>query len=601
MGRRLILFLIASLLLSLAGCTQPSPDYRSPQGLGEVSLATVGSEGGSISSPDGRLTIAIPPGALASETVLMLSSSSIAAGGNLGPAYEASPEGLLFTLPVTVIYRFDSTLIGATPPQSLMVATLANGTWSPLGTGGVDLDSLSAWGLTTHFSVFGLTSAVVDLDPAPDAAPDAGRDTGADPEPRPDQGIDLPADVPPDRGDLAPPDTVDEPCIEAAGGLLVDFGPRLVGEEHTKRVVLANCSTSATLIIDSIALTTHAELFGLDRFSLGGLPESDDPIEVEPGEQIEILLLYSPIEYTSATHPDLCPDDPCQVTDGAMLGITSNAPDQSPLSIEVRGSGTDNRCPVAIIRATDDLEEEPTEGDLIAAIGATIYLDGQESYDLDGAVELYRWELSEKPPGSTAVLSSTEGAQSSFVSDLLGIYYINLAVIDNEGLTSCEPATIRVSTLGEQAQIHIVLTWDTEGTDLDLHLLHPNASVWNTSPWDCFYANRNPNWGTSVHDDDPNLEVDDVDGYGPEQISFSYPEGTTSDPATYRVGVFYYSDHGRGPSSPTVKIFIDGIERFSSTMPDMADRQFWDVARITWPSQDIERIHVLYPSGYPPI
>src|SRR6266511_39406 len=41
--------------------------------------------------------------------------------------------------------------------------------------------------------------------------------------------------------------------------------------------------------------------------------------------------------------------------------------------------------------------------------------------------------------------------------------------------------------------LRVELVWDTEA-DLDLHLLHPNGD-WNTSPWDCYWANRSPNWG----------------------------------------------------------------------------------------------------------
>ena len=132
------------------------------------------------------------------------------------------------------------------------------------------------------------------------------------------------------------------------------------------------------------------------------------------------------------------------------------------------------------------------------------------------------------------------------------------------------------------------------GSDVDLHFVHPNG-IWNRSPWDCYWQNKNPNWGdTAIPEDDPSLDIDDTDGAGPENINLNNPESVT-----YRVGVFYFSDHGYGPANVTVRIYLDGVERFANTFPGLEDRQFWDVARITWPSRDIERISTLHPGGFP--
>ncbi len=94
-------------------------------------------------------------------------------------------------------------------------------------------------------------------------------------------------------------------------------------------------------------------------------------------------------------------------------------------------------------------------------------------------------------------------------------------------------------------------------------------------------------------------DIDDVDGYGPESINLSIPEGTESEPVTYSVGVYYYSAHDHGPSDPTVRIIIDGVERYRATLGDLEDREFWDVARITWPTRYIETIDQVFPAGFP--
>jgi hypothetical protein len=72
--------------------------------------------------------------------------------------------------------------------------------------------------------------------------------------------------------------------------------------------------------------------------------------------------------------------------------------------------------------------------------------------------------------------------------------------------------------------LHCTLTWDTYGTDVDLWVTDPNGER-------CYWAHRQTASGLS-------LDVDDVNGYGPENI-------TTPSviPGDYLVQVHYYSDH----------------------------------------------------------
>jgi hypothetical protein len=71
---------------------------------------------------------------------------------------------------------------------------------------------------------------------------------------------------------------------------------------------------------------------------------------------------------------------------------------------------------------------------------------------------------------------------------------------------------------------------DTEGTDIDLHLLHPSGEEWNQDPWDCYFANPNPDWGPSGIPNNPYLTIDDVNGAGPEEIVYPDPLPTQEAP-----------------------------------------------------------------------
>lgn len=78
------------------------------------------------------------------------------------------------------------------------------------------------------------------------------------------------------------------------------------------------------------------------------------------------------------------------------------------------------------------------------------------------------------------------------------------------------------------SDIRVTLTWTGgEYTDVDLHLIDPNGER-------CYY-------GHSVTTIGAELDVDDVDGYGPENIVLEPGEAI---PGTYYVEVNYYSDEG---------------------------------------------------------
>ncbi len=91
------------------------------------------------------------------------------------------------------------------------------------------------------------------------------------------------------------------------------------------------------------------------------------------------------------------------------------------------------------------------------------------------------------------------------------------------------------------------LRWNTNNTDVDFHLLPPGASYpgsfWTST--DCYYNNKSPGWGGF-------LDVDDVDGYGPEHITIP----SVRDTGTYRLFIHYYSDHTTGTTATTAFVSV---------------------------------------------
>ena len=81
-------------------------------------------------------------------------------------------------------------------------------------------------------------------------------------------------------------------------------------------------------------------------------------------------------------------------------------------------------------------------------------------------------------------------------------------------------------------RLRVVLSWDSDQTDLDLHVVAPDGQH-------TFYANRVATNGGA-------LDVDVTTGYGPEIYSIAAPP-----PGTYLVYVNYYGS-GAGPEAITV-------------------------------------------------
>ncbi len=152
--------------------------------------------------------------------------------------------------------------------------------------------------------------------------------------------------------------------------------------------------------------------------------------------------------------------------------------------------------------------------------------------------------------------------------------------------------------------IHIELLWHTPGdpdetdegsgvgSDLDLHFSHPWAGGpdldgdgepdgWFDQPFDCFWFNAHPNWGSfdpSI-DDDPDLDLSDTDGAGPEIIGLNIPEDVV-----YKIGVHYWNDHGYGASNATVRVYIYGSLVFEVVDVQLFDLDMWEVCTVEWPS-----------------
>lgn len=115
-------------LLTIAGCEEvggtgdtgstpteeaaPEPTERG-EPVGRPVTATIGAEGGALTTRDGRFTVAVPPGALDHDTEIGIQPITNLAWGGIGDAYRLTPEDVDFAQPLTLSLAYgDVDLVG---------------------------------------------------------------------------------------------------------------------------------------------------------------------------------------------------------------------------------------------------------------------------------------------------------------------------------------------------------------------------------------------------------------------------------------------------------------------------------------------------------
>lgn len=164
-----------------------------------------------------------------------------------------------------------------------------------------------------------------------------------------------------------------------------------------------------------------------------------------------------------------------------------------------------------------------------------------------------RWSIASTPAGSAARPPlPSDAATTSFTPDVVGEYRLRFEVLSGGLVVSaCDALVIAFASEGLRVEMYWngppdrscegEVTATCDPTDVDLHLLHPRGVAWRHETFDCHYENctgGDLSWGGPSPADDPRLDIDDVDGFGPENINVDVPE-----PGTYRVGVHFFGDN----------------------------------------------------------
>lgn len=362
----------------------------------------------------------------------------------------------------------------------------------------------------------------------------------------------------------------------------IDFGFSPIGITTDKTVTITNTG-NLPLQITRISFDPETA----EEFEMGPLRtelEVDEgSLVLAPDTSLPFVVSYTPLNESSHAGRVLI-DHENGVTPVIMTGV-----------------GVDNRCPVAVAQGFIRGDENNRRSNQIdwATPTDTLVLDGSRSFDPDGRIVTYEWEMTHSPGGTTTGLRPLEGFENDdskrqFFIPLSGRYEFQLRVFDDIGFQDCdEPATVTVISLPDE-RIHIELQWrnpldfdetDDDGADVDLHFVKVGHN-WFDGTFDTYFANDSPIWSPEL----PSLDIDDTDGRGPENIQMDNP----LDCQWYAVGVHYF-ERKFGTAWTDVSIFIEGTQiRSLINRPLENTDDFWDVGRLHWPSGEFFVIDQIY-------
>jgi hypothetical protein len=382
----------------------------------------------------------------------------------------------------------------------------------------------------------------------------------------------------------------------------VKFGGKAVGTLATLPLEVGNCSAGQPLVLTGLDLAGGVDgcagefcLSLPDGAPFQALPTPEAPLTLLPGDPpLLVDVAYTPVDVSPTDAEGLA------APDLATLLIRSNAfvPETQ---VDVSGFGAPEECPTAVLALQGP-------GGLALACGEEVEvqtrlsLDGQGSFVPGGKITAWEWHV-QGPAGYLGTfVPSASFPSPAFDLNAMGKYVFSLDVWDEYGRKSCTPAVCEVFANTQGCGLHVQLTWASPndpdpfdegpfaGTDLDLHLAHPNAGQhdldadgakdpWFDPNWDVFWFYTHQNWGSLTDsEDDGSLDLDDVDGWGPENANLCQPEPGR----TYHVGVNYWDDHGYGMSYVTVRVYLFDQLVFAAEDVPMVDHELCWIADVQW-------------------
>ncbi len=340
----------------------------------------------------------------------------------------------------------------------------------------------------------------------------------------------------------------------------VDFGAVALEDTARATVTIQNTGTAPGIIERATLGSTMMDVSATDTFGIG----TQLPVTVDPGQSASIDLVFRPTLEA-------------QISD--VINLV--AKDHNPLDVAVTGRGI---VPLGdVLCSPSRLDFGQVQRGTTKVMSVTCEARGGPARLIGARVTNQAMFVLPSPPVTSdlqagdTVQIDVEFRPDGARAEIEGI----LAVEYNGGMG---PGTVEVNLVGEvipppptETAMSLNLQWTSNGTDVDLHFVRPGGVLFERAG-DCYFGNKNPDWGTAGDTtDNPFLDVDDVDGYGPEEINLS-----AAPAARYEAYAHYFTDNFRGATEAIVEVYIAGQLAATRRRPNLSCGDAWHVGTIDW-------------------
>lgn len=298
---------------------------------------------------------------------------------------------------------------------------------------------------------------------------------------------------------------------------------------------------------------------------LSNVPCDDGAFCTENDECVAGSCIGVQTDCSAVTMGDTCFDGVCDDTQNMCIAVDNGSCDGCAMGAPIADAGLDQ--------------------DVVP--NTTVQLDGTGSSDPTNQTLTYSWRIDTQPSGSNAQISNPASPTPQFLADVSGTFSVCLVVTDPDGCSSEDCMTVTVAPL---ADLHIELVWFSDDSDFDVHYQAPDYSLTKWfSTGACWWGNTNPDWGGGATGDqgdgdptnDPSLDVDNITGFGPENIN----QDNLFDGDPFTIGVHYYvnSDPNLQAVTPRtdarIRVFESGVMVYEDTA-ELGCREFWEVGEV---------------------
>src|SRR5687767_7380247 len=134
-----------------AGMVFAATEVGTPKG--DKITKQIGSEGGSLVSPDGRMALTVPKNALTETIAFSIQPITNTSANGLGLAYRLEPSGREFITPLELSVRYNDGDLAGTVPEALSIAYQdPEGAWHAEGQTVLDPQAKTVTASVTHFT-----------------------------------------------------------------------------------------------------------------------------------------------------------------------------------------------------------------------------------------------------------------------------------------------------------------------------------------------------------------------------------------------------------------------------------------------------------------